>query len=1178
MSSEPIDIEVRDKVSTAVRDKLLNIAAAALEGYNSVDKLNNILDKIDGSSVNKLVKAQADLEKQTVKNNLAYLSQETALNKAIAAETAAETAAQKLTTASLQSEAAQNRAAAAAAKTAQASLQAAAAVNAFGESEADVAARLGAVSQAGAALAKQQQSVAITAAQATTAEAGLARATTASATAAQGAAARYSNYMSALNTLGKSNPAAAAMKETEVAANKVSIANAGVTRELIVLGHEAISGNFSRIPGSMLVLAERVNGVGAALSALLNFLGPVGTVLSILALAGTALAAALGLAENANKKLQNGLSLTGFIAGVTSESIKDLAKNVAEVNDISVSSAKDIVNQLALSGQFTKEQVSQLAVATVGFERSTKESADKIIKSFDELAKSPLVYAENLARTTDIIKPALLAQLDELDKQGQKTKEVELISRALFDYFNGSARESLTGVSGFWHSLGVTISDTASKLKEFATLDVFSPTQQQQLDSAVNSFNLLQRLQNGLRAIGGQGAANLLQGPIDNQQNKIDGIQAESQALLDKAAATGAARAQDIAANLALKESSTAFDGARGNVEKMNNELTKFRENLKTVADNPRLANTPQAQALFDNQAAIEESIRRKYRAATPVKTPEESRDVIVTKATAELDKQLKVYGEIREVRNALTAVDQLDITLAAKRVNGQKLKPLSDEEKSLLLIKLDQIEVNKRVEASQDAIYATAIGPLRAYNDGTAALDILNKRGLLTTQQVIQAQKTLEFAYQAATDPLFQFNRSIKDQNDLLDANLGVKERAARQAVQQINATLAPQGKELSTDQVAKVERENLALQKRNQLQSAYDTIVAANDGARENLVVQQNALNKAYSDGKITLDQYATSVTQLAIQKAQLNLDTGVGTQVDLGLASIGKLLDGYKGVLSGLSKGFGDFFTSLEQGFADSAAHALVFGGSAKAALLDVARNAVSALLGSLIKLGIQWAVTAAFSKESTATDVAGSAAKTAAITAATAAQTLEAVTAIETVTLASSAAAAELAVAWAPAAAAVAIATFGASADAALISIAAAYALTEGLSATSLAGFESGGYTGNVGTGQIAGVVHGQEFVMNAAATRNNLGTLQAMNAGGSPSGGSVKVSIANYGTSKDFEVVPVSADEVRIIARDEATAAVRRDAPGVVAADMSNPNSKTSKATQRNFTVSRNRNA
>ena len=45
---------------------------------------------------------------------------------------------------------------------------------------------------------------------------------------------------------------------------------------------------------------------------------------------------------------------------------------------------------------------------------------------------------------------------------------------------------------------------------------------------------------------------------------------------------------------------------------------------------------------------------------------------------------------------------------------------------------------------------------------------------------------------------------------------------------------------------------------------------------------------------------------------------------------------------------------------------------------------------------------------------------------------------------------------------------------------------------------LLGYESGGYTGNVGTKEVAGVVHGQEFVMNAKGTKNNREALEWVN--------------------------------------------------------------------------------
>lgn len=55
---------------------------------------------------------------------------------------------------------------------------------------------------------------------------------------------------------------------------------------------------------------------------------------------------------------------------------------------------------------------------------------------------------------------------------------------------------------------------------------------------------------------------------------------------------------------------------------------------------------------------------------------------------------------------------------------------------------------------------------------------------------------------------------------------------------------------------------------------------------------------------------------------------------------------------------------------------------------------------------------------------------------------------------------------------------------------------------------LLGFAAGGYTGDVGTGKVAGVVHGKEFVVNASATAKNRGLLEAMNSGLTGMGGSM----------------------------------------------------------------------
>lgn len=76
--------------------------------------------------------------------------------------------------------------------------------------------------------------------------------------------------------------------------------------------------------------------------------------------------------------------------------------------------------------------------------------------------------------------------------------------------------------------------------------------------------------------------------------------------------------------------------------------------------------------------------------------------------------------------------------------------------------------------------------------------------------------------------------------------------------------------------------------------------------------------------------------------------------------------------------------------------------------------------------------------------------------------------------------------------------------------------AAQVISVGVSAAAnvakIAGFEQGGYTGNTGTKEIAGVVHGREYVVNADATARNRAALEAMNAGATIGNNSPNVSV------------------------------------------------------------------
>ena len=125
----------------------------------------------------------------------------------------------------------------------------------------------------------------------------------------------------------------------------------------------------------------------------------------------------------------------------------------------------------------------------------------------------------------------------------------------------------------------------------------------------------------------------------------------------------------------------------------------------------------------------------------------------------------------------------------------------------------------------------------------------------------------------------------------------------------------------------------------------------------------------------------------------------------------------------------------------------------------------------------------------------------------------------------------------------------------------------YASVALIAGQTIAGFKDGGYTGNYGTSQVAGVVHGKEFVVNAEGTRRNRAALEAMNSGATLSGGGGMVQpIVNvYTLEGETADVKTNADgslDIRI----------RKVAGDYLRNELSSQNSQTSKAIKNNFNV------
>lgn len=119
------------------------------------------------------------------------------------------------------------------------------------------------------------------------------------------------------------------MNRASASAEGGAHASAGVTRELIVMGHEIVTGNFARLGGSMLVLTERVSTLRDAVRTVgTALIGPLGIgIAGVAAIAGLSIAAET--ASRHMETLRNGLVGTRSDFATVAPQVRDAAATLS---------------------------------------------------------------------------------------------------------------------------------------------------------------------------------------------------------------------------------------------------------------------------------------------------------------------------------------------------------------------------------------------------------------------------------------------------------------------------------------------------------------------------------------------------------------------------------------------------------------------------------------------------------------------------------------------------------------------------------------------------------------------------------------------------------------------------------------------------------------------------------
>ena len=423
-----------------------------------------------------------------------------------------------------------------------------------------------------------------------------------------------------------------------------------------------------------------------------------------------------------------------------------------------------------------------------------------------------------------------------------------------------------------------------------------------------------------------------------------------------------------------------------------------------------------------------------------------EKRATALAKINAELDNELSRMYMLKPEREAQARFDQIE-----EQLLGKKIK-LSQDEAAAIKEKIKAIQEAKDIQQAYDAIYEEAVGPQRDYNANITAAQKLLSQGAISQDQYNRAVTKASEAFANAQDPLRQYNKDLQQQQTLL--GMLPKQREVEQQIMQIGNDLLQKGIVLTQAEIAALREKLLVIQQLNAVSQQEAALMDASVTKRQAFIDQLTAIKNLranQSSGFTAGDQ--ANATNSMLQGMGVDT-TNFRSNIDAQLAMYQTYNDQIKAMY--------DQRLITEQEYASASMQI-------ELQRQNVHLNAANSFFGNLAAL------------QKSGNKKMAAVGKAAAI-----AQAM-----ISTYQSATSAYAAMASIPYVGPA-------LGAAAAAA--AIAAGLANVQQIRSQN-AGFKEGGYTGSIGVNEVAGVVHGREYVMDANATaRIGVANLQALQAG------------------------------------------------------------------------------
>ena len=352
--------------------------------------------------------------------------------------------------------------------------------------------------------------------------------------------------------------------------------------------------------------------------------------------------------------LTNSIILTGNYSKVTVDEFGKMATTISSTSRASIGEAKDILNAMIGSGQFTNQTFDSVSKTIQRFSElsglAAKDAAAKLIPALDGSASS----ARKLNDQYNFLTLEQYKQIEALDKQGKRQEAIIYTSDLLNESFNRTRTEL-----GY---LDQALDFTTKKWGEFwnAVKDIGKP------DTIPEQIKKIQEQINAVTAKGAPKPRPLLGDKDENVKayaDELNRLEEQKKKLIDVLVKT--------------QEESVRMEGQKGAIKK------------------------------YGDYGGADTELTRKKQAA------DAKRALEYAYLLAAASDEQKIYLESNKIREDMYATYLLDIATKDKDFQGQRLRVyLSEVEKEGVeyLAKMDdfnQKRINKAVDAAQAERFA---------------------------------------------------------------------------------------------------------------------------------------------------------------------------------------------------------------------------------------------------------------------------------------------------------------------------------------------------------------------------------------------------------------------------------------------------------------------------------------